>query len=67
MHYPKGDESAYIVTVFDATVIDGVPRPDGDETSEVDWFAPEELPIGQMGRLTQAILRELGVPRPTEP
>ena len=51
--YPNGDESAYVVTVFDATVISGIPRPDEDETSEVGWFRPEELPIAEMGGLTR--------------
>ncbi len=59
--YPNGDESAYVVTAFDATVIDGTPRPDGDETSEVDWFTPEDLPTERMGRLTRAIFRDLGL------
>jgi 8-oxo-dGTP pyrophosphatase MutT (NUDIX family) len=58
--YPNGDESAYVVTVFDATVTGGTPRPDGDETSEVGWFRSEQLPDGQMGRLTRAIFRDLG-------
>jgi 8-oxo-dGTP pyrophosphatase MutT (NUDIX family) len=58
--YPNGDESAYVVTVFDATVIGGTPRPDGDETSEVGWFRSEQLPDAQMGRLTRAIFRDLG-------
>ena len=57
--YPNGDESAYVVTVFDATVLHGVPRPDGDETSEVRWFKREALPFGQMGRLTTALLHDL--------
>ncbi len=59
--YPNGDRAAYVVTVFDATVIGGDPRPDGDETSEVDWFRPEELPLDQMGGLTTALLRDLGL------
>ncbi len=57
--YPNGDESAYVVSVFDATVIDGTPHPDNDETSEVGWFRPEELPLKQMGQLTRAIFRDL--------
>jgi 8-oxo-dGTP pyrophosphatase MutT (NUDIX family) len=57
--YPNGDESAYVVTVFDATVTDGSPRPDEDETSEVGWFEPGELPLDQMGQLTRAIFRDL--------
>ena len=59
--YPNGDESAYVVSVFDATVIDGTPRPDNDETSEVGWFRLDELPLDQMGRLTRAIFRDLGL------
>ena len=58
--YPNGDESAYVVTVFDATVIGGSPRPDDDETSEIGWFWPGELPLDHMGRLNRAIFRDLG-------
>jgi 8-oxo-dGTP pyrophosphatase MutT (NUDIX family) len=57
--YPNNDESAYVVTVFHATVIDGIPRPDDEETSEVGWFRPQELPTDQMGRLTKALFRDL--------
>ena len=62
--YPNGDESAYVVTVFDATVMDGTPQPDGDETSDVGWFRPEELPVGRMGVLTRALFRDLGLSNP---
>jgi 8-oxo-dGTP pyrophosphatase MutT (NUDIX family)/predicted kinase len=58
--YPNGDESAYVVTVFDASVIAGAPQSDGDETSEVQWFRPDELPLDQMGDLTRALFRDLG-------
>ena len=59
--YPNGDRSAYVVTVFDATVIGGTPRPDGDETSEVGWFRSDNLPIDHFGRLTKALVRDLGL------
>ncbi len=59
--YSNGDHTAYVVTVFDATVIEGTPRPDGDETSEVGWFRQEELPLGQMGGLAKALFRDLGL------
>jgi hypothetical protein len=70
--YPNGDQTAYVVTVFDATVIAGSPRPDGEETSEVGWFHPEELPFGEMGGLAKALFRDLGLAshethRATEP
>lgn len=62
--YPNGDQTAYVVTVFDATVIAGSPRPDGDETSEVGWFQPEELPFSEMGGLAMALFRDLGLAAP---
>ena len=31
--YPNGDQTSYVSTVFDATVIGGTPAADGDETS----------------------------------
>ena len=58
--YPNGDKTAYVVVVFDASVTSGSPRPDGDETSDVGWFHPNDLPLGQMGPLTKALLRDLG-------
>jgi 8-oxo-dGTP pyrophosphatase MutT (NUDIX family) len=58
--YPNDDESAYVVTVFDAAVTEGTPHPDDDETAEVGWFPLDKLPIAEMGRLTQAIFRDLG-------
>ena len=61
--YPNGDATAYVVTVFDATVESGTPRPDHDETSEVAWFDPGALPTEHMGVLTRALLRDVGVRR----
>jgi ADP-ribose pyrophosphatase YjhB (NUDIX family) len=62
--YPNGDVTAYVATVFDASVAGGEPRPDGDETSEVGWFGVDELPFDQMGGLTRALFRDLGMPGP---
>jgi ADP-ribose pyrophosphatase YjhB (NUDIX family)/ubiquinone/menaquinone biosynthesis C-methylase UbiE len=61
MVYPNGDETAYVSTVFEATVLSGTPRPDGDETSEVGWWEPDDLPVGEMGAFTRALLRDVGV------
>jgi ADP-ribose pyrophosphatase YjhB (NUDIX family)/ubiquinone/menaquinone biosynthesis C-methylase UbiE len=61
MVYPNGDETAYVSTVFEATVLSGTPRPDGDETSEVGWWEPDELPVGEMSAFTRALLRDVGV------
>jgi 8-oxo-dGTP pyrophosphatase MutT (NUDIX family) len=59
--YPNGDETSYVSTIFDATVIGGSPRPDGDETSAVQWWAPDRLPVGEMSAFTQALLEAVGV------
>jgi ADP-ribose pyrophosphatase YjhB (NUDIX family)/predicted kinase len=61
MVYPNGDETAYVTTVFDATVLSGTPRPDGDETSEVAWFALDDLPVDEMSAFTRALLRDVGL------
>lgn len=63
--YPNGDVTSYVVSVFDATVTAGVPRPDGDETIEVQWWPPDGLPYAQMGTLTLALLRGVGLGQPT--
>jgi hypothetical protein len=38
MTYPNGDQTSYVSTVFDATVVGGSLGPDGAETSDVRWF-----------------------------
>jgi 8-oxo-dGTP pyrophosphatase MutT (NUDIX family) len=62
--YPNGDVTSYVAAVFDAKVMAGTPRADGDETSEVAWLDPNHLPLDQMGSLTKALLRDAGVGRP---
>lgn len=61
MTYPNGDQTSYVSTVFDAVVIDGSPKPDGDETSAVAWFDPNQLPYDEMSSFTQALLRDAGI------
>ena len=56
MTYPNGDQTSYVSTVFDAKVVGGTPRPDGDETSAVEWWEPLSLPQ-EMSRFTRALLR----------
>jgi 8-oxo-dGTP pyrophosphatase MutT (NUDIX family) len=57
--YRNGDQAAWIVTIFEARLVEGEPRPSDDETIDVGWFAPGEidaLPQSDAMRLT---LREL--------
>jgi ADP-ribose pyrophosphatase YjhB (NUDIX family) len=61
MAYPNGDQVSYVVTAFGAEVTGGTPRPDGDETSAVQWWDLDDLPQENMSRLTVALLRDTGV------
>jgi 8-oxo-dGTP pyrophosphatase MutT (NUDIX family) len=54
--YPNGDETAYVTCVFDATVIGGTARADGDETSAVGWFDTDRIDDLEMSSFTRALL-----------
>ncbi len=58
--YPNGDQSSYVSTVFAATVLAGTPAPDGEETSEAQWFDPNQLPWSDMGSFARALLIDTG-------
>jgi 8-oxo-dGTP pyrophosphatase MutT (NUDIX family) len=59
--YPNGDQTSYVVTVYDARIVDGTPTPDGDETSAVEWWDTSGLPYDEMNTLTRALLRDVGI------
>lgn len=40
--YPNGDELAWVATLFEARIVDGVPEPGDDETAEARWVALED-------------------------
>ncbi|MFO1036133.1 MAG: NUDIX domain-containing protein [Geminicoccaceae bacterium] len=40
--YPNGDLCGYVAIVFNARVTGGIAAGDGEETSEVRWFAKED-------------------------
>ncbi|GAA0497008.1 NUDIX hydrolase [Paractinoplanes deccanensis] len=42
--YPNGDRVSYLTVWFRCRAVGGEARPDGDESLEVGWFAPDELP-----------------------
>jgi 8-oxo-dGTP pyrophosphatase MutT (NUDIX family) len=64
--YPNGDQTSYVSTVFDGTVIAGSPRPDGDETSAAEWWDSDNLPYGEMSSFTRALLRAVGLGGPSD-
>jgi 8-oxo-dGTP pyrophosphatase MutT (NUDIX family) len=55
MSYPNGDLVGYVSTVFDAHVVGGEPRADGDETTAVSWFTPQELTEARLTPFTLAL------------
>ena len=42
--YPNGDVCEYLTVWFRCRAVGGSPRPDGEESVEVAWFAPDALP-----------------------
>jgi 8-oxo-dGTP diphosphatase len=42
--YANGDRVEYLVVWFRCRAVGGAARPDGDESLEVGWFAPDALP-----------------------
>jgi 8-oxo-dGTP diphosphatase len=42
--YANGDHCEYLVVWFRCRPVGGEARPDGDESVEVGWFAPDRLP-----------------------
>jgi 8-oxo-dGTP pyrophosphatase MutT (NUDIX family) len=65
--YPNGDQMAYVPTIFDAVVIGGEPRADGEETSAVGWFTLPELARAETDEFTRALLAAVIPPGGIEP
>ncbi len=61
LRYRNGDEVGYVPTVFEARVLGGEPTPDGDETTEVGWFAESELAAAGLTRFTRDLLGALDI------
>jgi len=59
--YPNGDLVSYVSMVLDAHVLSGEPRPDGEETSAVAWFARSELHEAELTDFSRELLRSAGV------
>lgn len=59
--YPNGDECSYVSIVFDAEVVSGEPRPDGDETLDARWFSGAELAELEMDSCNRAIMEATGL------
>ena len=61
MTYPNGDLVSYVPTIFDAHIVSGEPRPDGDETIDVAWFTTDQLREATLSEFTIALLADPAV------
>jgi 8-oxo-dGTP pyrophosphatase MutT (NUDIX family) len=59
--YSNGDQVAYVVTVFDAVVLEGEPHHDGLETGAIAWVAPHELGELDLSAFARAQFAQLGL------
>ena len=57
--YVNGDEVAYVAAVYEARITAGSPHPDGVETSEVRWVAPQEIAALDLNSFATATLEAL--------
>jgi 8-oxo-dGTP pyrophosphatase MutT (NUDIX family) len=55
--YANGDETGWVITVFEARITVGDPSPSDDETQAVGWFRPEEIAALEFGSATRETLR----------
>ena len=60
VRYSNGDETAYVTIVYEARVLGGLPKPDGDEVLELGWFDRSDLTTIALGTIARATLEELG-------
>ena len=57
--YGNGDEAAWVVTIFEARLVEGVPAPSDDETIDVGWFTRAEIDELPQSEAMRATLRDL--------
>jgi 8-oxo-dGTP pyrophosphatase MutT (NUDIX family) len=57
IRYANGDETAWVVTVFEASIVGGEPAPSDDETQDVGWFDPSELDGLERSPASREVLR----------
>jgi 8-oxo-dGTP pyrophosphatase MutT (NUDIX family) len=53
VHYANGDETGYVMVVFECRVLDGTPTPDGDEILELRWVTASglrDLPLSRWAK-----------------
>jgi 8-oxo-dGTP pyrophosphatase MutT (NUDIX family) len=59
VRYANGHETQYVITAFGCTIVDGSPRPDGDEIDDLRWCARADigsLPVPEWLRANAALV-----------
>jgi 8-oxo-dGTP pyrophosphatase MutT (NUDIX family) len=55
--YANGDETGWVVTVFEARIAAGEPAASDDETQAIGWFRPEQIDALEVAPSTRETLR----------
>lgn len=61
--YSNGDVASFVAVVYDAHVVWGAPRPDGEEVLEASWFAPDAI-AAPLTPFTRILLGAAGIGPP---
>ncbi len=61
VRYPNGDETAYVVIIYEGEIIDGTPVADDVEIVATRWVDPAELGEIDLSRITRALLDAVGL------
>jgi ADP-ribose pyrophosphatase YjhB (NUDIX family) len=61
--YANGDETAYVVTLFEGRIVGGTIAPDGVETSAIAYFARAEMERLDLTSISRALIPYIFAPR----
>ena len=59
IRYANGDEVGYVMTVYEAAIVDGEISPDGHEILEVRYFSYEETKFLRVGKWLPHVLKKI--------
>jgi 8-oxo-dGTP pyrophosphatase MutT (NUDIX family) len=59
IRYANGDQTGWVVTVFEARIVAGDPAPSDDETQNVGWFHPAEIESLEHSPASREVLRSV--------
>jgi NADH pyrophosphatase NudC (nudix superfamily) len=59
IRYQNGDEVGYVMTVYEAEIIKGALKPDGQEILEIQYFSYEETKQLNTGKWLPTVLKDV--------